>query len=244
MAPPSPGKRTAQVGAGSDEIQAMPAHSSLLVFCIPPLPTRPRAGAVLSRQWLFGLSMLLLAWLAAAPAPLRALAPLLNAASELDDAGKLLEVNQFFNRRIRFREDSAAWGQADHWASPLELLAKGEGDCEDFAIAKYFALRALGVPSSRLRLVYVQALKAGPPRQVQPHMVLAYYAKPGAAPSILDNLVPEVLPAELRSDLTPVFSFNLDGLWQGLGNQSAGNPMARLPRWRETLAKAHAEGFP
>ena len=227
----------------------MPARSPLLVLSIPPLRARPRAGAARSRQWLFGLSIPFMIWLAAAaPAPLRALGPLLGAASELDDAGKLLAVNEFFNHRIRYREDSAVWGQADHWTSPLELLAKGEGDCEDFAIAKYFSLRALGVPSSRLRLVYVKARTEGPTpqteAQTQPHMVLAYYAAPGAEPSILDNLVPEVLPADQRSDLTPVFSFNLDGLWLGLGNQSAGDPTARLLRWRETLAKAHAEGFP
>ena len=222
----------------------MPAHSSSLVLCNPPLGARPRAGAAVSRRWLFGLAMLCMTWLAAAPAPLRALAPLLEAASDLDDAGKLLAVNEFFNRRIRFREDTAVWGQADYWASPLELLARGEGDCEDFAIAKYFSLRALGVPGSRLRLVYMRARTAGPPARVRPHMVLAYFATPGAEPSILDNLAPDVLPAARREDLTPVFSFNGDGLWQGIGSQSAGDPMARLSRWRETVAKARAEGFP
>lgn len=204
--------------------------------------------------------MLVAIWLVAAPAPLRALEPLLHAASALDDAGKLHAVNEYFNRRIRFGEDSAVWGQADHWASPLELLAKGEGDCEDFALAKYFSLRVLGVQSSRLRLVYMQAHAAGPGPQAEPHMVLAVYPdavadgqahglgagqpEPGADPSILDNLVPDVLPASQRRDLTPVFSFNAEGLWQGLGNRSAGDPGARLPRWRDTVARARAEGFP
>ena len=61
--------------------------------------------------------------------------------------------------------------------------------------------------------------------------------------SLEKNLVPEVLPAAQRSDLTPVFSFNSDGLWQGIGAQAAGDPLARLTRWREVLAKARAEGF-
>jgi hypothetical protein len=43
--------------------------------------------------------------------------------------------------------------------------------------------------------------------------------------------------------LQPVFSFNSEGLWQGVGGQSAGDPLARLSRWREVLAKARAEGF-
>jgi hypothetical protein len=40
-----------------------------------------------------------------------------------------------------------------------------------------------------------------------------------------------------------VFSFNSDGLWQGTSAQSAGDPVARLSRWREVLAKARSEGF-
>ena len=68
-------------------------------------------------------------------------------------------------------------------------------------------------------------------------------AQPGAEPLILDNLVTSVRPASRRPDLTPVFSFNSEGLWQGVGAQSAGDAQARLSRWREVLAKAQAEGF-
>jgi len=78
---------------------------------------------------------------------------------------------------------------------------------------------------------------------VQAHMVLAYYATPAAEPLILDNLISEVRPASRRPDLVPVFSFNSDGLWQGVGAQAAGDPVSRLSRWRDVLAKARAEGF-
>ena len=74
-------------------------------------------------------------------------------------------------------------------------------------------------------------------------MVLAYYAAPNAEPLILDSLVTEVRPASRRPDLTPVFSFNSEGLWQGVGAQSAGDPVARLSRWREVLLKVKEEGF-
>jgi predicted transglutaminase-like cysteine proteinase len=182
----------------------------------------------------------------AAVAPLQAM---LQQGAAQDEETKLSIVNGWFNRRILFREDSETWGEADHWASPLELLDKGQGDCEDFAIAKYFSLLALGTPASRLRLVYVRLRTgsgatdavAGP--EGQAHMVLAYYAEPGAEPLILDNLVTSVRPASRRPDLTPVFSFNSEGLWQGVGGQSAGDPQARLSRWRDVLAKARAEGF-
>lgn len=153
------------------------------------------------------------------------------------------EVNRFFNRRVAFRDDREVWAAPDHWASPLETLAKGAGDCEDFTIAKYFTLLAAGVPAERMRLVYVRARIGGPAGVSQAHMVLAYYAHPETEPLILDNLIDEIRPASRRSDLTPVFSFNTEGLWQGVGAVSAGDPVARLSRWREVLLKAAQEGF-
>jgi hypothetical protein len=74
-------------------------------------------------------------------------------------------------------------------------------------------------------------------------MVLAYDAEVGAEPLILDNLRPEVLPASQRPDLTPVFSFNDEGLWQGAGNAPAGDPLLRLSRWREVWRRTQEEGF-
>ena len=175
-----------------------------------------------------------------AVAALPALQALLQQSMALDDEAQLAAVNAFFNRRIVFAEDSEVWRQADHWASPLELLAQGRGDCEDYAIAKYFSLLAVGMPVVRLRLVYVRAQVGG---DSQAHMVLAYYAQPDAEPLILDNLIGSVRPASRRPDLAPVFSFNSEGLWQGVGGQAAGDPQARLSRWREVMAKARAEGF-
>jgi predicted transglutaminase-like cysteine proteinase len=157
-----------------------------------------------------------------------------------DELQRLKDINDFFNRRIAFKDDQVVWGVPDYWASPLESLDKRAGDCEDYAIAKYFSLAASGVPTVRLRMVYVRARLSG---QSLAHMVLAYYAQPGAEPLILDNLRPEVLPASQRTDLTPVFSFNTEGLWQGTGQVTAGDPLARLSLWRELVAKVRAEGF-
>jgi predicted transglutaminase-like cysteine proteinase len=179
----------------------------------------------------------------AAVGGVRALQPLLAASVGQDDLQRLTTLNEFFNGRVVFSTDSEAWGQMDYWASPLETLGKGRGDCEDYVIAKYFSLMAAGVPQAKLRLVYVRAVIGGPGGAVQAHMVLAYYAQPGAEPLILDNLIGEIRPASRRPDLEPVFSFNSEGLWQGVGTQTAGDPVARLSRWREVLAKARAEGF-
>jgi predicted transglutaminase-like cysteine proteinase len=170
----------------------------------------------------------------------QALQGAIAAAAPLADPGRLQAINHFFNQRIVYAEDLDTTREVDHWDSPLELLARGAGDCEDFAIAKYFSLIAAGTPSASLRLVYVRAQRSG---GSQPHMVLAWYAQPTAEPLILDSLVPEVQPASARRDLVPVFSFNAEGLWQGAGGQRAGDASARLSRWREVLAKARAEGF-
>lgn len=170
----------------------------------------------------------------------RQLLQLIERQGAQDEAARLKAINDFFNQRIAFRDDNETWGRPDYWASPLETLDRGQGDCEDYAIAKYFSLLATGMPEARLRLVYVRAMLDGRP---QAHMVLAYYAQPNAEPLILDNLQPEVRPASARPDLAPVFSFNSEGLWQGTGGSSTGSAVARLSIWRDALAKIRAEGF-
>lgn len=157
-----------------------------------------------------------------------------------DEDSRLRAINTFFNRQILYRDDRETWGVIDYWSSPLETLSKGQGDCEDYAIAKYFSLIAAGIPSVKMRLVYVRAQLAG---TIQAHMVLAYYPEPTAEPLILDNLITEIRPASRRPDLAPVFSFNAEGLWQGVQGSSAGDPSARLSKWRDVLAKAKTEGW-
>lgn len=167
--------------------------------------------------------------------------PWLKALRGSDAMAQLRTVNLYVNRRIAFATDVQAWGKADYWASPLEALRQGRGDCEDYAITKYFSLLSAGVSAARLRLVYVRArLDDG---EVQAHMVLAYHPVDADEVLILDNLIDDVLPASRRSDLSPVFSFNSEGLWEGLSTTSAGDPAARLSRWRNVMRKAHAEGF-
>ena len=179
-----------------------------------------------------------------AEAGARLLDEMLVRTSRADEPTRIRVVNQFFNDNITFGDDLAIWGQQDYWASPLEMLNKGAGDCEDYAIAKYLTLTALSVPVAKLRMVYVRAWQESIGARGVAHMVLAYYPSPDAEPMILDNLVPEVRPASQRPDLKPVFSFNGEGLWQGVGAQRvADDAQARLSRWREVLAKARAEGF-
>lgn len=162
------------------------------------------------------------------------------------DADRLKRVNDFFNRNIVFGDDITVWAQEDYWATPMETLGKGSGDCEDFVMAKYFTLKEMGVESSKLRLIYVRA-KTGSSEStaLTAHMVLAYYAKPDAEPMVLDNLIGDIRAASRRPDLVPVFSFNSEGIFTGVSGKDA-KPAAgtgRLSRWEDLLKRARTEGF-
>ena len=154
------------------------------------------------------------------------------------DAQLLERINSFVNGSVLFGEDSDIWGQNDYWASPQETLARGRGDCEDIAIAKYFALLRLGMNDDKLRLTFVKDLNSR-----RAHMVLAYYAGEGAEPLILDNLRPQILPASQRPDLLPVYAFNNQGIFvdRGLQKKSSQSPQL-LSRWQDVSARALAEG--
>ncbi len=161
------------------------------------------------------------------------------------DADKLRLVNDFFNK-TPFDSDIEHWGKRDYWATPVELLASNGGDCEDYAIAKYFSLLALGFPIDKLRITYVKALNQ--PVGDQAHMVLTYFAKADAIPLVLDNLVPEIKPASQRSDLLPVYSFNGDGLWLAK-ERGSGRPgqtgqvggAGQISLWKEMMARMGQE---
>ncbi|HET7832212.1 MAG TPA: transglutaminase-like cysteine peptidase [Gallionella sp.] len=161
------------------------------------------------------------------------------------ETDKLNAVNVFFNRRILFLDDQTVWGKSDYWATPLEVLWKGAGDCEDFAIAKYFSLKAIGISPDKLRLTYVKVRIGGPySNMFQAHMVLVYYATPTAEPLILDNLITEIRPASRRPDLVPIFSFNSEGLWvAGSGPEPVASSTSRLSRWRDLLTRMQNDGY-
>ena len=93
---------------------------------------------------------------------------------------KLKKVNDFFNN-IKYMRDDQVWKKKDYWASPFEFMGVGAGDCEDYAIAKYFALRTLGIPDEKLKITYVK-LKTKNKKYEEAHMVLNYYNKPTRRP--------------------------------------------------------------
>jgi predicted transglutaminase-like cysteine proteinase len=165
---------------------------------------------------------------------------LLATQRQVPEAEQLNVVNLFFNHQMQYREDIDLWQEVDYWATPIQSLWKGAGDCEDYAIAKYFSLRHLGVSGDKLRITYVKAL-----RQNRAHMVLTYYSSPDAMPLVLDSLMDNILPASQRTDLLPVYAFNAEGLWlTGAGGNKRVGDTKRLSRWQDVLKKMAAEGFP
>ncbi len=156
---------------------------------------------------------------------------------------RLKDVNEFFNRRIKFVDDQKNWGENDYWATPIESLSKGAGDCEDYAIAKYFTLKFVGVPVAKMRITYVRAIIGGAGSNIsQAHMVLTYYPTPDAEPLVLDNLVGEIRPASRRSDLQPIFSFNSEGVY-GAGGVPQPGGGSRISKWNDLIEKMKAEGI-
>lgn len=127
---------------------------------------------------------------------------MLEQAEQLSVRNKLQLVNDFFNQ-IPYKSDIKNWKQEDYWATPLELLARGKGDSEDYVIAKYFALHTLGVDGKQLYFTYVDSSTFN-----RPHMVLSYFETPSSEPFILDNMNKEILSASQRADLSPVYNFN------------------------------------
>lgn len=117
----------------------------------------------------------------------------------------LRDVNDFFNQ-VQWISDSLHWGMKDYWQTPLETLVEFEGDCEDIAIAKYTALRVMGVPEKNLALVYTFINN-------EPHMVLAYYPDHHNDPYILDSYVKEIKLGSQRLDLVSVYEFNSTSVW-------------------------------
>lgn len=114
-------------------------------------------------------------------------------------------VNLFFNQ-WPYRTDMELWSVNEYWETPEEFIKKS-GDCEDYAISKYYALRALGVPAERLRIVAVKDTIRG-----IGHAVLAFYE--GDTAYILDNLSTMLIEHKRLTHYLPQFSVNEQFRWR------------------------------
>jgi len=163
---------------------------------------------------------------------------MLSKAETKSDLDKLKTVNDFFNR-VKYSPDKKNWGEEDYWATPMEFLGLYKGDCEDYAIAKFFALKRLGIPPKKLFFSYVIQVHLN-----QAHMVLAYYETTNTVPLIMDNFNRRILPADKRSDLAHVYSFNAEELYldkqKSLG-KVVPSILKQNEKWAQFLRKTERE---
>ncbi len=114
-------------------------------------------------------------------------------------------INQWSNEHP-YIEDFINWGLEDFWATPYEFM-EISGDCEDYAISKYYSLRALGVPAEKLRIIIVQDLNLGGII----HAILGIYNE--GEMLILDNQSKQVLPAMKIYHYRPIYGINEEAWW-------------------------------
>lgn len=118
---------------------------------------------------------------------------------------QLYQVNAYVNQ-VRYRSDQRNWQRADFWAGPEQFFDRG-GDCEDYAIAKYVALRAIGVPAEQLRIVVVYDRKT-----LADHALLAIAAPDGV--KVLDSNHKRVIDwEESNRRYSPYYALNEQGVW-------------------------------
>ncbi|CAH7179984.1 exported hypothetical protein [Vibrio chagasii] len=116
-------------------------------------------------------------------------------------SGNANTFQDIVNTNNRINRLSYIADKSDEWLTPSEMLANGGGDCEDFAISKYWDLRSKGFAPEDLLISYV-SIQNNP----QPHMVLM--VKHNGETLVLDNISKLVLKRSERLDLKVVYQFN------------------------------------
>lgn len=123
--------------------------------------------------------------------------------SRLGRPEQITAVNRHVNK-VPYVPDSLNWGGIDYWETPKEFFYKG-GECKDYAIAKYFALRALGWPTEALWLIILQDMNLN-----VTHAVLAVRTE--GKTLIMDNQVSEVVEEGRIHHYRPIFGLD-EGGW-------------------------------
>ena len=124
--------------------------------------------------------------------------------SSWDTMTQIEEINAYMNR-APYILDPINYGVPDYWATPKQFFVK-DGDCEDYAIAKYLSLRALGFPVRSMRIVVLQDenLRLA-------HAVLAVYYR--GEIYILDNQIRRVVTHRRIRHYRPIYSINEEAWW-------------------------------
>lgn len=129
---------------------------------------------------------------------------IVDEATAHDGLARIGIINRAINLAIRPQSDWVLHSKEDHWSSPLETLAGGAGDCEDYAIAKYVALRAAGIPTADLRLLIAYDSRAR-----EQHAVVA--ARFDGRWRLLDNRNLALIEDTNANWYRPMYAIDSDG---------------------------------
>lgn len=140
---------------------------------------------------------------------------IVDGARSLEGRARLGEINRAINLKIKPASDLALYGAEDVWSPPLATFARGAGDCEDYAIAKFVALQEAGVSADDLRIVILRD-----DVRDEDHAVVA--ARLDGNWLMLDNLHMAMAgDRQVRDYYRPTFLIDRDGVKRYLGASSA-----------------------
>lgn len=141
------------------------------------------------------------------PCEIKAWKTLLSSLQEKPLSKQITAVNSWANKHP-YILDQINWGMEDYWETPYEFIAVN-GDCEDYAIAKYYSLRALGVSQEKMRVIIVQDFNLGGII----HAILGVYDENNEL-LILDNQIDQVMPALKIYHYRPIYAVNENEWWE------------------------------
>lgn len=150
---------------------------------------------------------------------------------------QLLRVNFYLNQ-LPFKQDIINYKNSDYWGTPKEFLACGYGDCEDYAIIKYFTLLKLGFEKEKLFVT-----TSDEKFSAQAHMVLSYFKSKNEPPLILDSVSYKVLDLKKRVDLKAKIFISEDGSYKIDDNNNLIKVGDAPKKFKELIEKIRREGY-
>jgi len=129
--------------------------------------------------------------------PPRTLWKIIAEAREQDGLALIGHINRTINLSITPFEPS-------EWLTAFDAI-NAEGDCKAYATAKYFALREVGIPADRVRIVIVHERD-----HVEDHMVVVVYQDDRWL--ILDNLTLALVQDTEESEYAPLYVLDDHGV--------------------------------
>lgn len=138
---------------------------------------------------------------------------------------KAIIANNLYNN-FPYKTDHETWHKKDYWATPDEIFSKNSADCEDYALAKYVALKKGNFPIEDMIMIHAEVKD-----YEDQHMALIIMND--SIPYVLDNLNKEIVSLKERTDLTVLFGFNETNVFDSKLNPVNNN--VKIAAWENYL---------